>query len=89
MARIARTTLFTLCLTLTGGLASTALAMGQNVPDRPLEGQRRAPCEKGQKEINGGCWLEVKQASGSCWFYQNTADLKCYTPINTAPVKKK
>jgi hypothetical protein len=53
---------------------------GADVPDKPLEGQQRAPCG-GAKEISGGCWLEVVQASGACWFYRNKADGKCYSPI--------
>ncbi|MBN1207630.1 MAG: serine/threonine protein kinase [Myxococcaceae bacterium] len=56
-------------------------AITQNMPEKPLDGQRRAPCAPGQVNINGGCWKRPANSVPPCgedeYEWKNT----CYLPI--------
>ncbi len=37
------------------------------MPSKPLPGQKKPPCERGQKAINGACWFgPLKGQSAPC-----------------------
>jgi hypothetical protein len=43
------------------------LTVGAPLPERPLEGQRRLPCNRfGEVEIRGGCWHRVPDVRPPC-----------------------
>jgi hypothetical protein len=42
------------------------LSLGRPMPTGPLKGQRRPPCPRGDREINGGCWVEVAREKPPC-----------------------
>jgi hypothetical protein len=42
------------------------LSLGRPMPTGPLQGQRRPPCPRGDREINGGCWVEVAREKPPC-----------------------
>ncbi|RKH93590.1 hypothetical protein [Corallococcus sp. AB038B] len=54
-----------------------------SMPDGPLEGQAKPPCQSPSREINGGCWLELKD-SPPC--PKNSVEHKggCYAPVQGA-----
>ncbi|KFE67131.1 protein kinase domain-containing protein [Hyalangium minutum] len=33
------------------------VSLGRSMPSKPFPLQRRPPCNRGEKEINGGCWI--------------------------------
>ena len=35
------------------------LSLGRALPKQPFPSQRRPPCDRGEREINGGCWIIV------------------------------
>ncbi len=64
---------------------ASARAVSTKVPDRPLKGQKRPPCDqRGQVEINGGCWVPLKEISPPCG--KDTYEWKagCFWPITGA-----
>jgi hypothetical protein len=45
----------------------TALAVGKPLPEEPLTGQRKPPCNRfGEVEIHGGCWYRVADGMPPC-----------------------
>jgi hypothetical protein len=43
------------------------LPVGVPLPERPLEGQRRPPCNRfGEVSISGGCWYRVGSSQPPC-----------------------
>ncbi len=43
------------------------LSYGRPMPSKPLPGQKKPPCERGQKAINGACWIgPLKGQSAPC-----------------------
>lgn len=64
---------------------SGASIMGFPMPDKPLDGQKKAPCtERSQKELRGGCWLELAERPPCP---RGTAEYegKCYIAVKAAP----
>ncbi|KFE72088.1 serine/threonine protein kinase [Hyalangium minutum] len=62
-----------------GAVPPSFLAFGRPMPKTPLPGQRTPPCLRGEKEINGGCWLgpledERPPCGDTLYDYQG----KCY-----------
>ncbi len=53
---------------------------GIPMPNSPVEGQKRPPCESPEVRINGGCWLKL-DASTPC--PRRSAEHKggCYVPV--------
>lgn len=37
------------------------VSFGRPMPPRPFPQQRRPPCNRGEREINGGCWIKVDE----------------------------
>ncbi len=60
--------------------------IAQAVPEEPLDGQRRAPCGRGEVEINGGCWAWWAHLSPPCGDEAYEWKGRCYWPL---PQKKK
>ena len=59
--------------------------ISKRLPDKPFPGQRLAPCEKPEIEINGGCWVHWAEMSPPCGtrFYEWRS--KCYLPVMEPP----
>ncbi len=53
---------------------------GEEVPRKPLKGQKRPPCNRGEVELNKGCWVpsNTRPPCPSDWFEWEKA---CYLPI--------
>jgi hypothetical protein len=49
------------------------------VPEKPLEGQRRVPCEQSHVVVNGGCFLLLKQKPPCLDGYEH--DGQCIVPV--------
>ncbi len=63
-------------------ILSPFMAYGRAMPNEPLPGQRTPPCRRGEKEINGGCWLgpiegERAPCGDTLYDYQG----KCYAAV--------
>ncbi|MBN1209202.1 MAG: serine/threonine protein kinase [Myxococcaceae bacterium] len=74
-----------------GDTAMTALAPSRDapgsskvialeVPEEPLEGQRRGPCDRGEAEINGGCWAPWLTRTPPCGEEGYEWKGSCYIP---------
>jgi eukaryotic-like serine/threonine-protein kinase len=61
-----------------GGLA-------RQVPEKPLPGQRRPPCEKLHVEIKGGCWARAGDEPPPCSPSSYEWKGGCYSPILGPP----
>ncbi|NBD11838.1 hypothetical protein [Corallococcus silvisoli] len=72
--------------TLSGGSSSRPLTVERrlSVPDRPLDGQKVPPCSKPEREVNGGCWIQLKD-DAPC--PPKTAEYKggCYMAVPAPP----
>lgn len=42
------------------------MSFGRPMPTTPLRGQRRPPCPRGDREINGACWVKVADETPPC-----------------------
>ncbi len=62
-----------------GGRSRRAVSL--KVPDGPLRGQKRPPCEDGQVEINKGCWGRTADAQPPCGGHWYEWKEGCYWPI--------
>lgn len=65
--------------------ASASKTIGVDLPARPLDGQRRPPCAKGEVEIRGGCWGELKLRPPNCLERSYEWRGGCYMPIMLTP----
>ncbi|MBN9687114.1 MULTISPECIES: hypothetical protein [unclassified Corallococcus] len=72
--------------TLAGGSSSQPLRVERRivVPNRPLDGQKVPPCSKPEREVNGGCWLELSDTAPCP---PKTAEHKgrCYVAVPAPP----
>ncbi len=72
---------------------STVRSITAAMPKKPLEGQRRPPCEAGHVEIHGGCWVAVHHVDegthmkAPCGESAFAHDGKCYMPSYPPPRK--
>jgi hypothetical protein len=55
------------------------------VPKEPLPGQRLAPCNRPQHEINGGCWINVADETPPCVKTTYEWKNRCYMPFIELP----
>ncbi|MDY7228746.1 serine/threonine protein kinase [Hyalangium rubrum] len=63
-------------------------AVSLDMPDRPLKGQKRAPCVRRREvEINGGCWIQVGTMEAPCEADAYDWQGKCYLPVS-APLRQ-
>lgn len=56
------------------------------LPAEPLKGQKRSPCDKRrEREINGGCWVEIAGEVGddACGDYYAHLG-RCFIPVRQA-----
>jgi predicted Ser/Thr protein kinase len=61
-----------------------APAVGQLLPEKPLPGQRKPPCDKnGQVELQGGCWYRVN-AKPPCAEDAYAWQGACYVPATAS-----
>jgi eukaryotic-like serine/threonine-protein kinase len=59
----------------------SAKAISLDMPKQPLPGQRRAPCRRGEVEINGGCWAPWLTLSPPCNEPAYEWNGACYLPL--------
>jgi serine/threonine protein kinase len=60
--------------------------MGRPMPRQPFPGQRRPPCEaRGEKAINGACWVGVIDERPPCGPKMFDHEDRCYYPSYDAP----
>jgi len=78
--------------TLLGAIASGEMGKKapeeQFIPDGPLPGQKRPPCDDGlgEDDVNGGCWGSMAKVKPPCGRLFRHGDL-CYRPIAADPSK--
>lgn len=55
----------------------------RKMPDEPVPGQKRRPCtERGELEINGGCWWMIEGAAKPpCGGGKYEHEGLCYAPV--------
>jgi serine/threonine protein kinase len=56
-----------------------------DVPEKPLPGQHRAPCEDKEVSINGGCWWLVAEGTPPCGKRTYAWQKRCYSPSYEPP----
>ena len=56
------------------------------MPAKPFEGQKKAPCEREEVTIRGGCWEELarRPVAGSCGPKAFEHEDRCYIPVKQA-----
>lgn len=54
------------------------LSLGRPMPPKPLAGQRKPPCERGETAINGACWWEIAREKPPCGETMFDHDGHCY-----------
>jgi serine/threonine protein kinase len=60
-------------------------AVGRPMPQKPLLGQRRPPCVRGETPINGGCWVGVLGEKAPCGDKMFEHEGYCYFPSFDEP----
>jgi predicted Ser/Thr protein kinase len=67
-------------------LDATSKLLAQQLPDEPLDGQRRPPCRSQSfVAINGGCWSELKELPPNCGEDNYEWKNGCYYPVMERP----
>ncbi len=61
------------------------LSLGRPMPSKPYPDQRRPPCERGETEINGGCWVGVLGEKPPCGEKMFEYQGACYFASFTGP----
>ncbi|MDC0710634.1 serine/threonine-protein kinase [Stigmatella sp. ncwal1] len=56
-------------------------AISLDMPQGPLQGQRRPPCGKGEVEIRKGCWVKIAAQPEDCEDYAYEWKGACYIPM--------
>jgi hypothetical protein len=51
------------------------------LPDKPFSNQAKAPCEEGEVQLSGGCWVELAKRP-PCLKKQAEYQGKCYLPVS-------
>ncbi|QRK04350.1 hypothetical protein JQX13_29265 [Archangium violaceum] len=71
---------------LTAGGERDPAAIAYPLPDKPLQGQSRPPCNTRRDEvvINGGCWVALERRP-PCHEEQAEYQGKCYLPVSAKP----
>ncbi|WP_224245275.1 serine/threonine protein kinase [Hyalangium gracile] len=62
------------------------VGIGLNMPKNPFPGQRRAPCEKPEVEVNGGCWIILGNETPPCGPRSYEWRNGCYWPSFENPL---
>ena len=57
----------------------------REMPAKPFDWQRRAPCTQGEYEIRGGCWGKLESKPPNCEAFAYEWRGGCYTPVGAAP----
>jgi Protein tyrosine and serine/threonine kinase len=66
-----------------------ARAVAREMPQKPLPGQRRAPCRlRGDVEIRGGCWIRKADVPAPCGVDAYEWQGVCYEPAADWSVPK-
>ncbi len=60
-------------------------AMALPMPKKPLPGQRKPPCERGETAINGACWVHVGGEEPPCGQKMFEYEGGCYFASFDAP----
>jgi hypothetical protein len=60
-------------------------SLGRPMPSKPYPDQRRPPCERGETEINGGCWVLVGNEKPPCGEKMFDYQGACYFASFTGP----
>jgi hypothetical protein len=58
-----------------------AKGIWREMPTRPFDWQRRAPCTQGEYEIRGGCWGKLESKPPKCEAFAYEWKGGCYTPV--------
>ena len=62
----------------------TPTVIGYPLPDAPIKGQRKPPCESPSVEIRGGCWVPLEYKP-PCPRSSAEHEGKCYMPVRETP----
>ncbi|MBN1203549.1 MAG: serine/threonine protein kinase [Myxococcaceae bacterium] len=67
------------------GVVLPPYVLGADLPTTPFPWQRKPPCERGERAIRGGCWVEVGREKPPCGDKMFEFEGYCYKPSVDAP----